>query len=653
MNGEILTQPSTIDGRPLLARRQLLQLGMGAIAGALLAGPLDAAAPARADAAGPTSVTPQALEVVINPRPVYGGVWLPSTDGQYLRLDRGYDAFLREYGEMWGLGFRLSTLTSYVGAAGQVYYSAAYNPSNDGQYLRLGRTYDQLVAEFNDMYANGWRLGVLASYVQNGQVRYDAAYNPSSTGQYFWINRTYNDFLTDYGTMWNAGFRLTAMVTNVVGGQVYYSGYFHPSNDGQYLRLDRTYGQFLAEYGDMWGNNFRLGALSTYVKNGVVYYNATYNPGTGGNFVGLDKPYDDLLTTYGDMWGKGFRLATLVTEKVEALSPSRMAQGIKDRLSGNVTGFAAVVASKSARSSAVGGLRRTSADAPSRAWTATSRINIASVNKTITAVAALRAIAAKGLTVDDTIAGHLPTGWTLGTNVGAITFRELLTHTSGLRNASATDYASMKTTIAGTVSLANKTYQYQNQNFGLFRVLIPYLDGFSDTNVTDIDTATSDRYLKYVNDHIFVPSGIATVRAKPETSEPSLSYPFPAGSASGTGWGDWTKLCGGGCLNMSADEIATFLVKLRETGTLLSAGQVDTMVQNLFGWQNRGPVRHGQINDHNGLLIGGPTQLNTLACSFSSGVEAAVVINSAVGAGVNVRQSVIDAYSAAWVPYYG
>src|SRR5688572_1845337 len=88
-----------VDAPLVMPRRRVLQLGIGAAAGAA-AGPLiwrasDALASdaqASASAAGVTSD----LEVVITPRPVYGGVWLPSTDGQHLRLDRTHDSFLAE-----------------------------------------------------------------------------------------------------------------------------------------------------------------------------------------------------------------------------------------------------------------------------------------------------------------------------------------------------------------------------------------------------------------------------------------------------------------------------------------------------------------------------------------------------------------------------
>ncbi len=79
--------------------------------------------------------------------------------------------------------------------------------------------------------------------------------------------------------------------------------------------------------------------------------------------------------------------------------------------------------------------------------------------------------------------------------------RALLTHTSGIRSSHdlATSYDDLRTLIAQGINLSDKVYHYQNQNFALFRILIPYLNRFDDTGVADIGAATSQRYLEYMN----------------------------------------------------------------------------------------------------------------------------------------------------------
>jgi hypothetical protein len=229
-----------------------------------------------------------------------------------------------------------------------------------------------------------------------------------------------------------------------------------------------------------------------------------------------------------------------------------------------------------------------------------------------------------------------------------------LTHTSGFRAApNDVGYSQLKAMVAGGVNLVDKTFAYMNQNFALFRVVIPYLNGFNESGVTDKDTATSAAYLAYLNQQLFAPSGIATIPAAPASSEPTLCYPMPAGSVSGTHFGDWTKLSGGAGLHLSSDELATFLVKLRHSSLLLTPAQTATMTEQLLGWQGRNPVRHGHVNDHGGYLwaptaSNGKIEVNTLAVSFSAGVQASVLVNSRINS-ANLYQAAIDAYHGAWV----
>jgi len=121
------------------------------------------------------------------------------------------------------------------------------------------------------------------------------------------------------------------------------------------------------------------------------------------------------------------------------------------------------------------GKARTASDAPQAAMTLDARSNAASVTKTMTAVAALKLLAVKNVSVTSSVAAYLPQSWQLGQGVSAITFEQLLTHTSGIRDTLNPDssYANLKTTMAQNILPANKVNNYQNANFALFRILIP------------------------------------------------------------------------------------------------------------------------------------------------------------------------------------
>jgi CubicO group peptidase (beta-lactamase class C family) len=306
------------------------------------------------------------------------------------------------------------------------------------------------------------------------------------------------------------------------------------------------------------------------------------------------------------------------------------------------------------------GLAHTDADPPVVALASAYRMNSASVTKTLTAVAALKLLAARHVSIDTPIYSFLPKSWILGPNVKTITFRALLTHTSGIRSSHdlATSYDDLRTLIAQGINLSDTVYHYQNQNFALFRILIPYLNGFDDTGIADIGVATSQRYLEYMNR---VYGRYFHVSCNPQASGSLhiLSYPYPAGSSHGIDWGDWTTICGGGGLQLSADEMGIFLIQLN-LNVFLPADQLQQMYDNLLGWDYLfANTRHGRCITKNGVLYNGPTFLSTLLVYCpTTGLGFVGLANSRLGSATTANYGfpgswddiVQHAYDAAWKP---
>jgi CubicO group peptidase (beta-lactamase class C family) len=266
------------------------------------------------------------------------------------------------------------------------------------------------------------------------------------------------------------------------------------------------------------------------------------------------------------------------------------------------------------------GKARTANDPPAAAMTLNVRSDAASVTKTMTAVAALKLLAAKNVSVNSTIAAHLPASWQLGQGVSAITFAQLLTHTSGIRDPQnlGTSYAGLKAIMAQDIVPANKVYQYQNANFALFRILIPYLNGFNDAGVQDIGGATDTRYLTYMNS-VYNPD--ISITCKPGTN-PVLSYPYPPGTTHGTDWGDWTDLCGGGGLQLSIQDMGVFVAHLMLGSYLPTTSNnpnqitLPQMVSNKYGWDYSWPSTYGNCVAKNGDLGGGTPFVPILSSLF-------------------------------------
>jgi hypothetical protein len=99
------------------------------------------------------------------------------------------------------------------------------------------------------------------------------------------------------------------------------------------------------------------------------------------------------------------------------------------------------------------------------------RMHIASCSKLVTAIAMTKLLDEKQMSYDTPIAGFLPSYWVKGPNVNAITFRHLMTHTSGFDTGkSDSDFEFMKNRVAPGVS-GTGTYSYHNMSFGLCQLL--------------------------------------------------------------------------------------------------------------------------------------------------------------------------------------
>lgn len=340
-------------------------------------------------------------------------------------------------------------------------------------------------------------------------------------------------------------------------------------------------------------------------------------------------------------------------------------QNIESRINQKAVGYAYIIMSHGLlMASKAFGDARTAADAPQTALTLDTRSNAASVTKTMTAVAALKLLAAKNVSVNSPIAPYLPQSWSLGQGVSAITFAQLLTHTSGIRDTLTPDtsYANLKATMAQNILPANKVPNYQNANFALFRILIPYLNGFNDAGAQDLASATTQRYLTYMNS-VYGPD--IPISCKPGPT-PTLTYPYPAGATPGTDWGDWTDLCGAGGLQLSVNQMGVFMAHLM-LNTYLPASSNNSnettlpeMASKMYGWDFTWTNTQGTCVMKNGDLGGGTPYVPTLSTLYiycpDTGLGFVGFANSTLPAMANHKYGysgalddiVYQAYIASW-----
>jgi Beta-lactamase len=271
------------------------------------------------------------------------------------------------------------------------------------------------------------------------------------------------------------------------------------------------------------------------------------------------------------------------------MSEAKLSENICNTLD-NQVGYVCLVGGIRPR---YGGLARTSADPPQTGMTPDLVTDVASVSKTLTATGILQLLAADGLTPDAKISPYLYPDWVQGNNIQELTFRELLTHTSGFGQvpscSSSFTYEAVEQMVAGGVSQSNIGQpQYGNCNFSLLRELMPALLGQPLTRLSNGPAraaASSALYIAHMQSAVFEPAGVTDSSCTPPTTPTGiLSYPYPAGSTQGYDWGDFSQGCGAAGWVLSAFDIFKVVSNLANGNVLLSDAERQAMKQGCLGW---------------------------------------------------------------------
>lgn len=295
----------------------------------------------------------------------------------------------------------------------------------------------------------------------------------------------------------------------------------------------------------------------------------------------------------------------------------------------------------------------------SESWTPDVRMHVASLSKIITAIAMTKLLNDKGMSYDTAIIDYLPGYWSKGPSVNKITFRQLMTHTSGLAygdTSSRSDYEFMKEQVAaGTAHLGQ--YSYQNMNFGLCRILISTINGnipvdwsftlWPDPNFNDWvwDLVTLLAYQWYVNAYVFSPGNVAGPTLYHEPPD-ALAYNFPV---SGNGWnsGDLTTMAGGAGWHLSVDEFLTVMATFRRSGAIMSQADAQTLLDDGFGIDWTVTTRLGTYYAKNGMWSDGSGHKEqSVAFYLPREMELVLLVNSPVtSSDTFLYKLVADAYT--------
>lgn len=289
-------------------------------------------------------------------------------------------------------------------------------------------------------------------------------------------------------------------------------------------------------------------------------------------------------------------------------------------------------------------------------------VNIASVTKTLTAITALKYLDA--FLLDNEIGPWLPSTWNRHADVRKLTFRQLLTHTSGIRG-SGTSWSSLISTAGAKID-SPKTYAYSNINFALFRAMIPKLHDSVTfrKNEKDMGTAAfqswmSSEYIRLVQAYIISRAGIGQRGCAPVAGRTFQMLNEAPSRLNGVSHTDWTEFCGGGGFVLTTMDMSRVITYLAEKDIILSDNKKLLMDTYRLGWNRVFPVEGGMAYGHGGALYSdvnqsdsldvGDVGLQTLIMKFPARVQLALSINSVDSTWRNTSGIVKAAFDAAWV----
>lgn len=291
-------------------------------------------------------------------------------------------------------------------------------------------------------------------------------------------------------------------------------------------------------------------------------------------------------------------------------------------------------------------------------------VNIASVTKTLTATAALRILPKAKVDLGDAIGPWLPESWDIHPDISQTTFRQLLTHTSGIRT-SRTGWTTLRDMVSSPIT-ESKVPKYANANFALFRAMLPKLNNkslFEDQENMMGEAAfqswMSTEYIKIIQNEVFSKAGLGARGCTPiEGNTFQMLNEAPANLAV-VGIGDWTEAAGGGGFFLTTRDMSRIIVYLTHSNDILNNAQRTQMDTERLGWNRRFEVKGGIALGHGGGLYNdndgsknisaGDSGLQTLLIKFPGKIELALSINSVPSDWRDTNQIVQSAFNASWV----
>ncbi len=384
----------------------------------------------------------------------------------------------------------------------------------------------------------------------------------------------------------------------------------------------------------------------------------------------VDTPMSDHKSSLLKL-SNGFDQSSLpVCDATQCVNICQVAKNIDANLDGHVVGYSYFIGRD--KKFGAGGKAWTKAEGVDRIFAVSTKTTVASVSKLVTAIATVRLLDNKGISLKSAIGPFLPSDWSVSPSVKAITFEQLLAQTSGIKDYGNVkqDYATVKSFFTQSVDLTakqtckgstvnnppnpinpgDKTRCYSNYNFAILRILLPKVAGFAETPFEVARPSLyASEYIQLVQQNEFNLVGRFNVSCAPPNGPNAYAYAYLyPGTRAGTDFGDNSLVCGAAGWYLTAEDMAAVMLSLNQgDGRILTKSKTKDLFKLMetsgptgLGFDKKqGPGGYREL-EKNGLWTSACDSnqkncdsVSTSVAVFGPGVVGVLFMNSDVSGG--------------------
>jgi len=574
-------------------------------------------------------------------------------------------------------------------------FAAAFVPSSGssstgGPQMLRAETFQEFESQVQTLAAQGYVLSCFTSIQSMNRTWYYGSFVPG-TGSYSLLQTTDpTEFQQTFAQQQGSS---TLVDFNIAWeqGQILYSGYWLASSAPQTQTLvwDMSFQDLVDAWNSLNASGNRMTRIQAYPQQDQTAFSALFEQGSGAyvlyvepaipfaadvagkwaaeSLVGLgfDPVSGNLAGCWRDhvspsqfVFSQDWDALTAATQQaaangmmLQAMTAYPNAPSFDDYFEANLAPFSmgygyAVALNGQIIANGTGYSRGPlEAQNPNVPFTGDTRLNLASVSKSVTGIALeVLLLQQPQITLDTPfwplIQSQVPTP---DPSVKVVTLRNLATMMSGMVQEpnegpisppNGDFWAYLNTYLAQPlVGTPGVTYYYDNTNFSILMGVIEQVSGMA--------------YVDFVTQYVLTPAGIDTsiFNATPDPqSTSSLTYSGPDDTRPGFYWGPIGFIGAAGWIS-SARELVKLAAALRGT-SVLPAAVISEMLNDGIGWYSVSG-NFGTYYDHNGSIGNGLTpaqRLNTCIMRLGEGYDIALVSNSI--APVDVTSLCIGAFQS-------